>query len=64
MLTRHHRALELDKILEKLAALTTVSDARDLALQLTMLTTGILIFLLMTVLSFRKACQRFEKIDL
>ena len=39
MLTRHHKALELDKILEKLAALTTVSDARDLALELTPETT-------------------------
>ena len=46
--------------LEKLNAFGT----DDLALQLTMLTAGILIFLLMTVLSFRKACQRFEKIDL
>ncbi len=36
----------------------------DLALQLMMLAAGILIFLLMTVLSFRKACRRFEKIDL
>ena len=34
MLTRHHKALELDKILEKLAELTTVADSRDLALQL------------------------------
>ncbi len=34
MLTRHHRALELDKILEKLAALTTIADARDMALEL------------------------------
>ena len=36
----------------------------NLALQLMMLAAGILIFLLMTVLSFRKACRRFEKIDL
>ena len=36
----------------------------DLALQLMMLAAGILIFLLMTILSFRKACRRFEKIDL
>ena len=34
MLTRHHRALELDKILNMLAELTTVPDARDMALQL------------------------------
>ena len=46
--------------LEKLNAFGT----DDLALQLTMLAAGILIFLLMTVLSFRKACRRFEKIDL
>ena len=39
MLTRHHKALELDKILEKLAALTTVPDARELALELTPETT-------------------------
>ena len=46
--------------LEKLNAFGT----DDLALQLMMLAAGILIFLLMTVLSFRKACRRFEKIDL
>ena len=46
--------------LEKLNAFGT----DDQALQLTMLAAGILIFLLMTVLSVRKACQRFEKIDL
>ena len=46
--------------LEKLNAFGT----DDLALQLIMLAAGILIFLLMTVLSFRKACRRFEKIDL
>ena len=34
MLTRHHRALELDKILNMLAELTTVPDARDMALTL------------------------------
>jgi len=46
--------------LEKLNAFGT----DDLALQLTMLAAGIVIFLLMTILSYRKACQRFEKIDL
>ena len=46
--------------LEKLNAFGT----DDLTLQLMMLAAGILIFLLMTVLSFRKACRRFEKIDL
>jgi len=46
--------------LEKLNAFGT----DDLALQLTMLAAGIVIFLLMTILSYRKACRRFEKIDL
>ncbi len=35
MLNKHHKALELDKILERLAALTAFSDAAELASSLT-----------------------------
>jgi len=46
--------------LERLNAFGT--DA--LGLQLILLGAGILLFLLMTLLSGRRACERFEKIDL
>lgn len=46
--------------LEKLNAFGT----DHMALQLTLLAAGLLFFLLVTVLSCRRACRRFEKIDL
>lgn len=46
--------------LEKLNAFGT----NEIALQLIMITAGILIFLLLTVLSCRRACRQFERIDL
>lgn len=46
--------------LEKLNAFGT----DDMAIQLIMLVAGIMIFLLMTVLSYGRACQHFERIDL
>lgn len=36
----------------------------DIALQLILLAAGILVWLLLTVLSLRRACENFEKIDL
>ncbi len=36
----------------------------DIALQLILLAAGILVWLLLTVLSLRRACEHFEKIDL
>ena len=46
--------------LEKLNAFGT----NEIALQLIMIAAGILIFLLLTVLSCRRACRQFERIDL
>ena len=46
--------------LEKLNAFGT----DDIALQLVLLAAGIMIFLTMTVLSYRRACRHFERIDL
>lgn len=46
--------------LEKLNAFGT----DDIVIQLIMLAAGILIFLLITVLSCKRACRQFEKIDL
>ncbi|MBQ6468711.1 MAG: ABC-2 transporter permease [Lachnospiraceae bacterium] len=46
--------------LEKLNAFGT----DDIALQLILLAAGVLIFLLMTALSCKKACEKFERIDL
>ncbi|MBR6407647.1 MAG: ABC-2 transporter permease [Clostridia bacterium] len=46
--------------LERLNAFGT----EDIAVQLIMLTAGILIFLLTTALSYRRSCKRFEKIDI
>jgi len=46
--------------LEKLNAFGT----DDIAIQLILLAAGILIFWLLTTLSYRKACMRFERIDL
>ena len=46
--------------LEKLNAFGT----DEMPIQLTMLAAGILLFLLMTALSCRRACQQFERIDL
>ena len=36
----------------------------DIALQILLLTAGIALYLIMTVLSYRKACMNFERIDL
>ncbi len=46
--------------LEKLNAFGT----DDMALQLILLAAGIFIFLLISVLSYRRACEQFERIDL
>ena len=46
--------------LEKLNAFGT----DDIAIQLILLAVGILVFWLLTALSYRKACMRFERIDL
>lgn len=46
--------------LEKLNAFGT----NEITIQLIMIVAGILIFLLVTVLSYRRACRQFERIDL